>query len=103
MPRILASIAFCALVSGCAASLVPQYRSDDLFGRVQAGMRQDEVRALMGTPANTMDFARSNTTSWGYFAFDSWGYYVEFSVTFGADGRVVSKNARRINDGGNRE
>ena len=100
MPRILAPIILCALLSACAAGLAPAppYRSDELFGRVQAGMTQEEVRALLGPPQNTMDFARSDTTSWGYYGFDTWGYYVEYSVTYGADGRVVSKLARRITD-----
>ena len=31
---------------------------------------------------------------------DTWGYIVIFSVTFGADGRVVAKLSRRVNDGG---
>ena len=43
MPRIFASIVFTVLLCGCAASLVPQYRSDELFGRVQAGMTEEEV------------------------------------------------------------
>ena len=103
MRRTLASIALCALLGGCAAGPVPQYYNDELFGRVQAGMTQGEVRDLMGTPRNSMDFPRSRTTSWGWYGFDTWGYYVEYSTTFGDDGRVVSKNARRINDGKSRD
>ncbi|HUQ28557.1 MAG TPA: outer membrane protein assembly factor BamE [Usitatibacter sp.] len=100
MTRFLASIIVCGLLSGCAGggAPAPTYRSDDLFNRVQAGMTREDVRALLGPPHNTMDFPRSDTTSWGYFGYDTWGYYVEYSVTYNAQGRVLSKTARRIGD-----
>jgi outer membrane protein assembly factor BamE (lipoprotein component of BamABCDE complex) len=104
MPRSLAILAVFLLLQACAgASPTPQYRSDELFGRVQPGMTQREVREILGAPANTMPFSLSRTDSWGYFGFDTWGYYTEYSVTFDADGRVVSKLARRLGDGRSRD
>ena len=95
-----ALLAAAALVSGCAASGGPP-RNDDVFNRIQPGMTQDEVRQLIGAPDETMRFPLSSTVSWDYYYFDTWGYYAVFYVTLGADGRVVSRITRRINDGGN--
>ena len=83
-----------------ACTIAAPARSDPLFARVAPGMTGDEVRALLGAPDNTMAFPMSRTTSWGYFYYDTWGYYCEFSVTFAPDGRAVSKFTRRVNDGG---
>ena len=98
MMRIAVAFLVSAFLYACAAGPAPQYRSDELFGRVRAGMPQQEVRGLLGAPQNAMDFPRSATTSWGWYGFDTWGYYVEYSVTFDAEGRVVSKTVRRVSD-----
>jgi hypothetical protein len=86
------------ILAGCVAvSGVP--RSDDVFARIRPGMTEAEVASLTGRPDNVMPFPMSATTSWGFYYFDTWGYYCEFSVTFGPDGRVLSKISRRISDG----
>src|SRR5206468_3745584 len=77
MSRLIACIVACAALWGCAVNLGPNVppRSDDLFARVQRGMTQQEVQGLLGRPDNTMDFSRNSTTSWGYYYWDTWGYY----------------------------
>lgn len=100
MPRSLAVLAACGLLQACAAYGPANPRSDEVFARVRSGMTQQEVRALAGPPDNAMAFPLSHTTSWGYFYFDTWGYYCEFSVTFAPDGLASSKISRRVNDGG---
>ena len=90
-----------AVIAAACASLSPP-RSDDLFARVRNGMTQEEVRRLIGAPDNTMSFPLSRNSSWGYFYYDTWGYYAEFSVTFAQDGHAVSKISRRVNDGSDR-
>ena len=99
MSRSVAVLALFLVLEACAIQGAPR-RGDELFARVQAGMPQPEVRAILGPPDNTMAFPSSRTDSWGYFYWDDFGYYVEASVTFAADGRVVSKAKRRLNDGG---
>ena len=110
MARAAALIAICACIvlQACvvyapthARGGVP-YRNDAMFASIERGMTKEQVAAITGAPDNTMPFARSGNTSWGYFYWDTFGYYVEFSVTFGPDGRVVEKTYRRVNDGGNR-
>ena len=86
------------LLAACAVTFEPRgpHRTDDLFARIQPGMTRDDVAALAGRPDNTMAFPASRTDSWGWFYFDTWGYYSEFSVTFDANGRAVSKISRRV-------
>ena len=87
-------------LSGCAmAPAGPPRRTDAVFAQVQQGMTRDQVMAITGPPDNTMPFPLSRTDSWGYFYWDDFGYYCEQSVTFGPDGRVLSKLSRRVSDG----
>jgi outer membrane protein assembly factor BamE (lipoprotein component of BamABCDE complex) len=107
MPRSTALLAALAVVvlQGCAITYGPRgpQRSDAMFAQVQQGMTRDDVMAITGAPDNTMAFPASRTDSWGYFYWDTWGYYCEYSVTFGPDGRVLSKLSRRISDGHGRD
>jgi outer membrane protein assembly factor BamE (lipoprotein component of BamABCDE complex) len=100
-----AALAASLLLAACAVSLQPRgpYRSDELFGRIQAGMSKEQVFGLTGPPDNRMGFSASRPDSWGYFYWDTWGYYAEFSVTFDENGRVVSKISRRLSDGRSRD
>ena len=100
--RAFAPAVLATLLAGCAVPGALSYgaRSDELFGRIHAGMTGDEVRSLIGVPDETMPFPLSHTLAWDYRYQDTWGYIVIFSVTFGADGRVVAKLSRRVNDGG---
>lgn len=90
------------LVLAACAAPGPE-RNDTRFAQVRAGMTAEEVRRIAGTPDETMPFPRAGQTSWGYYYFETWGYYALFSVTFGPDGRVASTFVRRLNDGGNRD
>ena len=100
-PVIALSFAAAAavLVQGCA-SVVETSLNDQRFGAVRIGMTSDEVRGALGSPLKTERFPLSNKLAWDYMGTDTWGYMVDYSVTFGADQRVESKFARRINDGG---
>jgi outer membrane protein assembly factor BamE (lipoprotein component of BamABCDE complex) len=86
------------LASACAS--VPPPMNDGRFATVQAGMTDEQVRAALGPPEKVMKFPVSSNVAWDYQGTDTWGYMVDYSVTFGPDQRVVSKLARRINDGG---
>ena len=85
----------CADINTSATSL-----NDKRFGAIDVGMTSDEVKAALGTPQKTMAFPMSSRVAWDYLGTDTWGYMVDYSITFGPDQRVVSKLARRINDGG---
>ncbi len=87
------------LAQGCATNATAQM-SDKQFAAVKEGMTTDEVRGTLGAPKRTTKFPLSDKVAWDYEGTDGWGYMVEYSVTFGPDGRVATKLARRINDGG---
>ena len=94
---IIAAIA----LAGCASLTGgPNGRSDDMFRQITPGWSEAEVLKVAGKPDDTMYFPRTDTHSWGYQYYDAWGYLAEFSVTFDAGGRAVSKFSRRITDGG---
>jgi len=87
----------CAATPGTSSARPPM--SDKRFAAVQAGMTTDDVQTSLGAPRRITKFPAGNV-AWDYEGTDTWGYMVEYSVTFGSDGRVVSKLARRLNDGG---
>ena len=91
--HLLLSIA----LAGCAAYSAPR---DADFARVHDGMSRDETLRLLGKPHETMRFPLSGNESWSYYAFDPWGYYCRYSVTFGPQAVVVAKISERLNDGG---
>jgi outer membrane protein assembly factor BamE (lipoprotein component of BamABCDE complex) len=97
--RSFLALAACVLLQACVAA-GPYVTRDDVFDRVQPGMTREQVLALTGPPQNTMPFPLSGNSSWGWFYWDRFGYYVEFSVTFAPNGLALSKNYRRVNDGG---
>ena len=73
--------------------------TDGRFNRIQPGMTERDILELIGPPGDTMRFSLSNTHAWDYRYMDTWGYTAIFSVTFDAEGRVVSKFTRRIERG----
>jgi hypothetical protein len=101
-PFQLLALALAAIVAACATpGTTPfQARHDALFARVLTGMTAEDVRRELGAPDQTMPFPRLGTVAWDYRYQDAWGYLALMSVTFGPDGRVVSRGSQRLNDGG---
>ena len=97
-PILAATFAAALEFAGACTTLPP--RNDAVFDRIALAMSRDDVSRIAGRPDETMPFPLSRTESWDYFYTDTWGFYCAYSVTFGADGRVVAKMARRLNDGG---
>jgi hypothetical protein len=75
---------------------VRQVLGDDTFYKIRPGLTEREILEMIGPPGETMHFARTNTTAWDYRYVDTWGYPSIFSVTFDANGIVVSKFTKRI-------
>ena len=70
--------------------------NDDVAARVTSGQSGREVIALLGKPNNQTRFDNLKSTAWDYLYRDSWGYWVEFSVMIGEDGKVAGKFSKRI-------
>jgi hypothetical protein len=101
--KILSAIAVILLAASCAA---PEWASpvidDRRFALAEQGMTPEQVRAALGPPLRSMAYPLSGNNSWEWTGYDTWGYLIEYSVTFNPQGRVVSKLARRVNVGGDR-
>lgn len=69
------------------------------FAKVVAGMEEGEVRRMLGKPAKMMTFARKQETDWDWNYIDPPTRDMQFTVTFGPDGRVLrTLNRERLPD-----
>ncbi len=87
------------VVAACAQPGTGYYRpdlNDDIIARVSLGQSEAEVATLLGTPYQRIRFDNLKSTAWDYVYKDTWGYWVNFSVMMGDDGRVVNKVSSRI-------
>ena len=94
----ICSVVLLALV-GCTQLGAGLYRpdlNDDSVARVALGQTAQEITALLGTPHRRLRFDNLKSTAWDYRYRDSWGYWVDFSVMLGDDGRVVNKGSVRL-------
>jgi outer membrane protein assembly factor BamE (lipoprotein component of BamABCDE complex) len=98
--RLAAAFVIATGLGACAAYMQNPPRNDDLFRNIVPGMTQEDVSRALGKPDEMMPFPMSHTVAWDYRYYDSWGYIAYMSITFGPDGRVMSKFSRRINSGG---
>jgi hypothetical protein len=75
---------------------IRQVLNDGNFDSLELGLTEDDVLRRLGPPRDTMAYPLSHTHSWDWKYQDAWGYPAIFSVTFDAQGRVVSKFKERI-------
>ena len=97
--RILIYSLIVLTLGACAQPGTGGFRTDlndDTVARVAQGQSEQEITALLGTPYRRIRFDNLKSTAWDYLYRDLWGYWVEFSVMMGDDGRVVSKFSRRL-------
>ena len=98
--RMLPIIVGITLVLGaCAQPGTGMFRpdlNDDIVARVLPGLPAEEVTALLGMPYARVRFDNLKSTAWDYVYKDTWGYWVEFSVMMGDDGRVMNRVSKRI-------
>ena len=80
---------------------IDQVLDDDHFRAIHEGMTREQVLHVIGPPGETMRF-RGGNYAWTYRFLDTWGYTSDFSVTFNAQGIVVSKIAIRLDPGRDR-
>ena len=70
------------------------------FAKVQPGMAQEQVRRLLGKPAKQMAFVLKQETDWDWNWIDPPSREMVFTVTFGADGRVLrAASVEKLRDG----
>ncbi|MDO8418683.1 MAG: outer membrane protein assembly factor BamE [Rubrivivax sp.] len=85
-------------------SSLRQLLNPDNFARVQPGLAAQEVRQLLGRPAQTKRYDLKNEEVWDWRFKQNGQDSKLFSVTFGADGKVLSTatsdDPREIANGG---
>jgi len=83
-------------------AIIRQVLNDGNFDSLELGLSEEEVLRRLGPPRDGMSYPLSRTHSWDWKYMDTWGYPALFSVTFNAEGRVVSKYKERIERNRNR-
>lgn len=70
------------------------------FERVRPGMDEEAVRRLLGKPAKRTPYVLKQETDWDWNWIDPPSREMVFTVTFGADGRVLrSGSMEKMRDG----
>lgn len=76
---------------------IEQVLNEAHFDKIIIGKTtREEVRRLIGPPAETQEFRRQQQVSWTYRYRDAWGLVSDYSVTFDTKGIVVSKISIRV-------
>lgn len=87
------SLGACASVADLHAS-TPEY---ERLGRLHAGLTQDEVRSIAGSPDTvTGDSRPGGAGEWIYDYTSLYGERTEFDVTFDANGRVSGTHSEAM-------
>jgi len=69
-------------------SALRQVLAPHVFAQVQPGMTEEQVRRLLGKPAQRMTFTLKQETDWDWNWVDPPNREMVFTVTFGPDGLV---------------
>ena len=95
LTKSLAAVGVALTLGACALPGVQaRVTSEDVLA-IPAGLTQDEVRAIAGTPPTYTSNPRTGEAEWFYSFTDEWGYDSEFTVDFDASGRVTEALADR--------
>ena len=81
-------------------SALRQVLAPHVFARIVPGMEENEVRRMLGKPAKMMTYQLKQETDWDWNYIDPPTRDMEFTVTFGPDGRVLRSAGREKLHGG---
>lgn len=71
-----------------------QVLTPHVFEQIQPGMTQEQVRRILGRPAQRMTYNLKQETDWDWNWIDPPNREMEFTVTFGANGTVKKTGNR---------
>lgn len=81
-------------------SALRQVLAPHVFARIVPGMEEGEVRRMLGKPAKMMTYKLKQETDWDWNWIDPPSREMVFTVTFGADGRVLrAASVEKLRDG----
>lgn len=81
---------------GATGSFYRPDLNDSTTARIARGQFAADVTALLGAPFHRVRFDNTKTTAWDYRYRDTWGYWIEYSVLMGDDGRVTGTFSKRL-------
>ena len=80
-------------------SALRQVLAPHVFAKILPGMDESEVRRMLGKPAKMMTYKLKQETDWDWNYIDPPTREMQFTVTFGLDGRVLrTLNRERLPD-----
>ena len=80
-------------------SALRQVLAPHVFAKVVPGMDENEIRRMLGKPAKMMTYKLKQETDWDWNYIDPPTRDMQFTVTFGPDGRVLrTMNRERLPD-----
>ena len=80
-------------------SALRQVLAPHVFAKIVPGMDENAVRRMLGKPAKMMTFKLKQETDWDWNYIDTPNREMQFTVTFGPDGRVLrTLNRERLPD-----
>ncbi|MEG0044935.1 MAG: outer membrane protein assembly factor BamE [Comamonas sp.] len=80
-------------------SALRQVLAPHVFAKIVPGMDENAVRRMLGKPAKMMTFKLKQETDWDWNYIDPPNREMQFTVTFGPDGRVLrTLNRERLPD-----
>ena len=80
-------------------SALRQVLAPHVFARIVPGMPENEVRRMLGKPTKMMTYQLKQETDWDWNYIDPPTREMQFTVTFGPDGRVLrTLNRERLPD-----
>jgi outer membrane protein assembly factor BamE (lipoprotein component of BamABCDE complex) len=95
-PKVAVALALAATLGACATQAPTTSMGNDRFADIHAGLTQDEVRSVAGTPNATIGGSMSGESTWIYNFVDSWGMRAMEDVTFDASGHVARTSSMRM-------
>lgn len=77
---------------------IRQVLREEYFAQIRPGLTQDEVRKLIGRPAETMTFPLKKEEVWSWKFEEGSGQYWHFHVHFDLGGKVVTATRNRVEE-----
>jgi hypothetical protein len=77
---------------------IRQVLKEDYFVKIRPGLTKDDVRKLIGRPAETMTFPLKKEEVWSWKFEQGTGMYWHFHVHYDLEGKVVTATRNRIEE-----
>jgi hypothetical protein len=77
---------------------IRQVLKEEYFAKIRPGLSKDEVRRLIGKPAETMTFPLKKEEVWSWKFEQGSGEYWQFHAHFDLGGKVVTATRNRVEE-----